>query len=67
MKKYGAPDKFEGPEDPKIGWNPKPGNLVRYWLQGENTVEMYNDVQLPIPEGNSTSTAESFKITGLPS
>ena len=49
------------------GWDPKPGNLVPYYLKGTNTVEMYNDVQLPIPEGSSTSTAQSFKITGLPS
>ncbi|KAL9039682.1 MAG: hypothetical protein Q9214_004779 [Letrouitia sp. 1 TL-2023] len=68
MKKYGKPEDFEEPENPENGWNPKPGNLVRYWLQGYNTVEMYNDVQLPIPpEGESTSTAQSFEITGLPS
>lgn len=48
------------------GWNPKPGNLVPYYLKGANTLEMYNDVQIPISEGDSTSTAASFRITGLP-
>ena len=45
------------------GWNPKPGDLVPYYLTGPNTVELYNDVQF---KGPSNSTAESFKITGLP-
>ncbi|KAL8744424.1 MAG: hypothetical protein Q9190_003335 [Brigantiaea leucoxantha] len=52
----------------KEGWHPKPGDLVRYYLRGTNTVDLYNDVQVPIPEeGPLTATAQSFNVTGLPS
>ena len=62
-------DKYE-PSDEEVtknGWNPKPGNLVPYYLQGDNAVEMYNDVQFPIKKDQPKSTAQSFKVTGLPS
>ena len=52
--------------NPVKGWDPKPGNLVRYHLQGINYMELYNDAQVLVPKGGSTSTAKSFKVTGLP-
>ena len=54
------------PELAEKGWNPKPGNMVPYYLKGPNTMEVYNDVQVPIPEGPPMSTAESFKICDVP-
>ena len=51
----------------KDGWNPKPGNLVPYYLTGPNNVEMYNDVQVNVSKDQPKSTAKSFKVTGLPS
>ena len=53
---------------PGASWDPKPGQLVPYFLRGLNTVELYNDVQVPIandPKAPS-ATGKSFKITGLP-
>ena len=41
------------------------GDLVPYYLQGKNTTELYNDILIMNPK-NSSSTAHSFKITGLP-
>lgn len=63
MKKY----KPSTEEVAKDGWNPKPGNLVRYYLEGPNTVEMYNDVQVHNLKDQPKPTAQSFKVTGLPS
>ena len=56
----------------KTGWNPKPGNLVPYYLKGINTVDLYNDVRIvsdDLPNDHpdhKSSNAQSFKITGLP-
>ena len=43
----------------------KPGDLITYYLGGSNTKELYNDVQVTNP-GKSTSTAQTFMVTGLP-
>ena len=51
----------------KDGWNPEPGNLVPYYLTGLNNVEMYNDVQVNVSMDQPKPTAQSFKVTGLPS
>ena len=43
----------------------KPGDLVYYYLQGVNTTELYNDVLVKNPNGESKSTADTFRVTGL--
>ena len=43
----------------------KPGDLVEYYLQGVNTTELYNDVLVKNPDGDSKSTADTFHVTGL--
>ena len=43
----------------------KLGDLIPYYLQGKNTIELYNDVRKQNPE-KSSSTGETFNITGLP-
>ena len=43
----------------------KPGDLVEYFLKGVNTTELYNDVLVKNPDGESTSTADTFNVTGL--
>ena len=46
----------------------KPGDLVYYYLQGINNTELYNDVLVRNnnKDGKSTSTANTFRVTGLP-
>lgn len=39
------------------------GQLRRYYLKGENTPLLYNDVQLI---SSSDESAKSFRITGIP-
>ena len=43
----------------------KLGDLVYYYLQGVNTTELYNDVLVKNPDGESKSTADTFRVTGL--
>ena len=56
MKKKGSNDGAE------------PGDLVYYYLQGVNNTELYNDVLVrnTKEDGKSTSTADTFRVTGLP-
>ena len=44
----------------------EPGDLVYYYLEGVNTTELYNDVLVKNEDGKSTSTANTFHVTGLP-
>ena len=54
----------------------KKGNLIRYYLQGPNTPQLYNDVQIRLPSEEITAqdeqkekkkgpTAKTFNVTGL--
>lgn len=43
----------------------KAGDLVYYYLKGVNTTELYNDVLVKNPDGDSKSTANTFRVTGL--
>ena len=41
----------------------QPGDLIPYYLKGENCPQLYNDVQI-VP-GSKGPTAKTFKVTGL--
>ena len=45
----------------------KSGDLVYYYLQGVKNTELYNDVLVrnTNEDGKSTSTANTFRVTGL--
>ena len=53
----------------------KKGDLIRYYLQGPNTPQLYNDVQTVVPFEEVTGqdsnkkekapTAKTFNVTGL--
>ena len=55
----------------------KKGDLIRYYLKGPNTPQLYNDVQTILPFGEVTGqdnnnnkkekapTAKTFNVTGL--
>lgn len=44
----------------------QPGDLVPYYLDGGNNTELFNDILVTNPTGQSESTAATFKVTGLP-
>lgn len=53
-------------EKKKLTKDTQPGDLVPYYLGGENTTELYNDILVKNPTEESKSTAATFKVTGLP-
>jgi hypothetical protein len=47
------------------GLDHEPGDLIPYYLKGNNTLLLYNDVQI-VPQGGNGPTGQTFDITGVP-
>lgn len=47
------------------GCSPEKGDLIPYYLKGENTPLLYNDIQV-VPKDGDPPTGKTFHITGVP-
>ena len=44
---------------------PERGDLIPYYLKGNNTPLLYNDIQV-VPKGGEKPTGKTFEITAVP-
>jgi len=48
------------------GEDPERGDLIPYYLNGHNTPELYDDIQIVRRDKDDKPTGRTFRITGVP-